>query len=572
MLPSAGAIRNPIAYYATGARPAASARAAPVALYATARGTAVFDVVLRGGRVVDGTGAPWFPADVGLRGGRIAAVGRLDGAPAALDVDATGMTVAPGFVDIHEHSDFTLVADPRAASAVHQGVTTVVPGNCGFSAAPLLDPAGQAGGLYGFVAGLRVDWRTFGEYLDRLRAAAPAVNVAPLVGHGAVRGSVLGFAARAPSGSEAERMRALVGESLDAGAFGLSVGLEYAPGQNAGAAELLGLLGEVRARGRLFTVHVRSRDFRYLPAVEEALTVAEAAGVATQLSHLTARYGALRDADRAVRRRVEQARDRGLDVTCDQHPFTTSNAAATAVLPPWAFAGGRAALRDRLAAPRARARLKAFREPQNKLIVAGQWELISLVAAPHSPQLLGRPLSEVAAERGGDAYDAVFDAMLAELDAGDDPTGVRLWAERYVDEEVLRDALTHPLFMFESDGQVLAADGPLEAVRNPYSYGWVPRFLGTYVRERGWLPLEDAVRRLTAFPARKLGLLDRGLIRPGMCADLVVFDAAALRPNDTPLAPSCYPSGVRDVFVNGVAALRGGALTGARPGRVLRPA
>jgi N-acyl-D-aspartate/D-glutamate deacylase len=417
-----------------------------------------------------------------------------------------------------------------------------------------------------------VDWRTFGEYLDRLRGAGPAVNVAPLVGHGALRGAVMGFAARPPSAGEAGRMRALLGEALGAGAFGLSVGLEYAPSQNAGPEELLDLLAEVRERGRLFAVHVRSRDFRYAQAVEEALDVAERAGVSTQLSHLTARYGALRDADRAVWRRVERARDGGLDVTCDQHPFTTSNAAATSVLPPWAFDGGQAALRARLADPDARARLKAYREPQNKLIVAGQWELISLVAAPHSPHLLGRPLDALAAGRGADPYDVVFDAMLAELDAGDDPTGVRLWAERYVDEEVLRDALTHPLFMFASDGQVLAPDGPLGAVRNPYSYGWVPRFLGTYVRDRAWLPLEDAVRRLTSFPARKLGLADRGLVRPGMWADLVVFDAGALRPTDTPLAPSRFPSGVRDVFVNGVAALRDGAPTGARAGRVLRPA
>ena len=546
-----------------------------MAPYASARETGVFDAVVRNGRVVDGTGAPWFPADVAVRDGRIAAVGRLEGARAALEVDATGMTVAPGFVDIHEHSDFTLVADPRAASAVHQGVTTVVPGNCGFSAAPLLDLAGQRGGLYGYVDGLAPDWQTFGDYLDRLRGTGPAVNVAPLVGHGAIRGAVMGFAARPPSEAEAGRMRALAGEALQAGAFGLSVGLEYAPSQNAGPAELLDLLGEVRERGRLFTVHVRSRDFRYVRAVEEALDVARRAGVATQLSHLTARYGALRDADRAVRRLVARARDEGLDVTCDQHPFTTSNAAATSVLPPWAFDGGREALRARLADPEARADLKAYREPQNKLIVAGQWELISLVAAPHRPDLLGRPLDGLAAERGGgggDPYDVLFDAMLAELDAGDDPTGVRLWAEHYVDEEVLREALTHPLFMFASDGQVLAPDGPLAAVRNPYSYGWVPRFLGTYVRDRGWLLLEDAVRRLTSFPARKLGLADRGLIRPGMWADLVVFDAGALRPNDTALAPSRFPTGVRDVFVNGVAALGGGVATGVRAGRVLRPA
>src|SRR5439155_9453365 len=237
-------------------------------------------------------------------------------------------------------------------------------------------------------------------------------------------------------------------------------------------------------------------------------------------SHLTARYGAIRDADQLVWQKIERARDAGLDLTCDQHPFPTSNAAATSILPPWVFEGGRTAARTRLADPAARERIKAYREPQNKLIVAGQWDLITVVAAPHSPDLLGRPLDQVAEERGGDPYDVLFDAMLAE---GEDLSAVRLRAEKYVDETVLREALAHPLFMFESDGQVLAADGPLATVRNPYSFGWVALLLGTYSRDRGWFRLEEAVRKLTSFPARRLGLADRGLLRAGQRADVVVF-------------------------------------------------
>lgn len=529
----------------------------------------MFDVIIRHGRVVDGTGTPWFPADVALERGAIAAVGRLDGAAAAREVDARGLAVAPGFIDIHEHSDFALVADPRAVSAVHQGVTTVVPGNCGFSAAPLTDPAGEKRARYGYVEGLDVSWRTFGDYLDRLRDAHAAVNVAPLVGHGAIRSAVLGFATRAPEPEELARMQAHLEEALAAGAFGLSIGLEYAPGQNAAPDELVALARVVAGHGRLFAAHIRSRDFRYLQAVDETLAVAHAAGVATQLSHLTARYGALRDADRVVWQRVERARDAGLDVTCDQHPFPFSNAAATSMLPPWAFEGGGTAVRERLADPATRRRIKEYRGPQNKLIVAGQWDLIAIVAAPHSPELLGRPLADVADERGCDPYDVVFDAMLAE---GDDLTAVRLRAEKYVDEEVLRDALAHPLFALESDAQVLAPDGPLAGVRNPYSFGWVAWCLGTYVRDRGWLRLEEAVRKLTSFPARKLGLLDRGLIRPGARADLVVFDPAAVAPNETPLEPNRLPSGFRHVFVNGVHTLADGQATGERAGRVLTPA
>jgi N-acyl-D-amino-acid deacylase len=529
----------------------------------------MFDVLIRGGRVIDGTGAPWYPADVAVLDGRIAAVGRLDGAAAAREYDATGLAVAPGFIDIHDHSDFSLVADPRAASAIHQGVTTVVPGNCGTSAAPMTDLRSTRPALFTYVDGLEVTWQGYGQYLDALRALPLAVNVAPLVGHGAIRARVMGLSADAPSAAQRAAMAGHLKEALDAGAFGLSLGLEYTPGRSATREELLGLCRVAQDHGRFVAAHIRSRDFRYLQSVDEVLGIATEAGVATQLSHLTARYGAVRDADQVVWQKLERARDAGLDVTCDQHPFPTSNASATSILPPWVLEGGPGAARARLADPAARERIKAYREPQNKLIVAGQWDLIAVVAAPHSPHLLGRPLDQVAAERGGDAYDVLCDAMLAE---GDDLSAVRLRAEQYVDETVLREALSHPLFMFESDGQVLAPDGPLAAVRNPYSFGWVALLLGPYCRDRGWFRLEEAVRKLTSFPARRLGLADRGLLRPGLRADVVVFDPAAVRPRDTPLEPSVHPDGFRHVFVDGSLALVYGRQTDARAGRVLRPA
>jgi N-acyl-D-amino-acid deacylase len=532
----------------------------------------MFDIIVRGGRVIDGSGAPWFPADVAITGERIAAVGRLDGALAGQEIDATGLIVAPGFVDVHEHSDFTLLADPRAASAIHQGVTTVVPGNCGFGAAPIAPSGAPRAGLFGYVAGLDLTWRSFGEYLDCLRQAHTAVNVAPLVGHGAIRSSVMGLADRAPRADEQKAMEQHLQESLEAGAFGLSIGLEYAPGQSAQPAEITPLARIVAGTGRLLAAHIRSRDFGYLPAVDEVLAIVRESGVSCQFSHLTARFGALRDADQRVWEVIERNRDEGRDITCDQHPFSFSNAGATSILPPWALEGGPETLRERLADPAARERCKAYRTPQNKLIVAGMWDVISIVAAPQSPDLLGRPLDQVAEERGGDPYDVIFDAMLAEVAAGGTPSSVRLRAEQYVDETVLRDALSHPLYMFESDSQVLAADGPLAAQRNPYSFGWVARLLGPYSRDRGWFRLEEAVRKLTSFPARRLGLVDRGLLLPGMQADLAIFDAATVNPMETPLDPSRYPSGFHHVLVNGVPSLSSGRLTGARAGKVLAPA
>ena len=239
---------------------------------------ATFDVVIRHARVVDGTGSPWFPADVGIVGQRIAAVGRLDGAVAGQEIDASGLVVAPGFIDIHDHSDFTLVVNPSAASAIHQGVTTLVPGNCGFSAAPMTDVAAQKQALYGFVEGLDVSWRTFGQYWETLRHERPSVNVAPLVGHGAIRSAAMGFAIRAPSGEELAAMERLLRDALAAGAFGLSIGLEYAPGQNASPEELTALARVAAEHGRLFTAHIRSRDLGYLQAVDEVLAVVKATG------------------------------------------------------------------------------------------------------------------------------------------------------------------------------------------------------------------------------------------------------------------------------------------------------
>ncbi|MBI3976965.1 MAG: D-aminoacylase [Chloroflexi bacterium] len=526
----------------------------------------MFDCLIVNGRVVDGTGSPWFPADVGIRNGKIAAIGKLAGTAAAQTVDATGLVVTPGFVDVHNHSDFTLLANPSADCAVRQGVTTLVVGNCGLSAAPIREPELVGRFIYGYVPEVPITWRTFGEYLDRVQAGCTAVNVAALVGHCFIRSAAMRFDARPPTAAELADMRRLVHQSLEEGAFGLSFGLEYAPSLNADLAEMVELAGVAVEHGRLVTSHIRNRDFHYVRAVKEMLALVEATGASMQISHLTSRYGAARSDDATVWRLIDEARARGFDITCDMMPSRWGFAQLSKALPAWAFEGGTARLVERLRDPAMREQFKAYRYPQVKALAAGKWDKLVMVLAKRSPEVVGKTLEQVAGERGCDPYDAVLDILLAE---GEDADGIFMAVEDYVDDEILRQALTHPLYMFQSDGWV-APYGPVGPMVNPRSYGWVATLLGELGRDRGWFRLEDAVRRLTSFPAQRLGITDRGLLREGMWGDVAIFNAETIAANDTLFDPGRYPSGVEHVFVNGQWVVERGNQTAALPGKVLR--
>ena len=526
----------------------------------------MLDTAILGGRVVDGTGNAWFPADVGIRDGKIVAIGKLAGAEAARTTDARGLVVAPGFIDIHDHSDMTILANPRADSAVCQGVTTLIPGNCGKSVAPLRDVELARRFIVGYVPEVEITWRSFGEYLDRVEAARPSVNVGALVGHCVVRSAAMGFDARPPSPDELDDMRDLVRQSLEEGAFGLSLGLEYPPGMNAELAELTEIARVVAGHDRFIAAHIRSRDFRYVQAAGEMLAMVEGSGVSFQFSHLTSRYGAALSDDATVWGLIDQSRARGFDVTCDMAPVLWSFSQVTNALPGWAFEGGVGGLLERLRDHEARERMKAHRQPQAKALVAGKWDKFIIVNSKRSPEVVGKTLEQVGEERGCDPHDAVLDILLAE---GEEVDGMFWCVKDYVDEDVLRRALTHPLYMFESDGFV-APYGPDGPMVNPYAYGWVARLLGELGRDKGWFRLEDGVRRMTSYPAQRLGLKDRGLLREGMWADVVIFDAERIAPNDTYFDPGRYPTGIEYVFVNGEVAVEEGKQTEAQAGMVLR--
>jgi N-acyl-D-amino-acid deacylase len=531
-----------------------------------------FDLVLRGGSVVDGSGAPARATDVGIRGGRIDAVADLAGAEARAVLDCRGLVVSPGFVDVHTHSDFTHLLTPHAESLVHQGVTTEVVGNCGFSAAPWRGAAPELQG--GFLAryGFRPDWTDLDGYLGALDAAGSSINCATLVGHNTIRAAVLGLAARPATSDEILAMRLEVERALEQGAVGFSSGLSYSPGHAARADELGTLVSACAARDGVYTTHIRSEDVRLVESVAEALDTARGARAQVQLSHHPAKFPANgRSAETLAM--LDRARASGLDAACDLHPYTAGATWMIQLLPPGAFEGGVASLATRLLEPDFRCAVRdALRQATEmvapvQLIRAGRWDKLRLDYSAATPELVGRDLAGLAAERGEDPFDTLFDIMSAQGEGLADAV-VIAWV---YDERDVVDVMRHPASMIGSDGYTLGPSGPLGAWRfHPRSYGTFPRVLGRYVRERGVLTLEEAVRKMTSIPAARFKLGRRGLVTRGWSADLVAFDPATALDLADYDHPNTLAAGIRHVVVNGARVIENGVHLGARPGRALR--
>ena len=485
---------------------------------------------------------------------------------AAVTVDAAGLVVTPGFVDLHSHSDYTLFLNRNAESAVRQGVTTELVGNCGMSCAPLVDPAHLALVLADYLPGVDVRWRSFGEWLAALAEGGVSVNVAALVGHGALRLAAMGPAPRPASPAETEVMTRLLDACLQEGAFGLSSGLEYPAGRPATREELGALAAVAGRRGGLYATHIRNRDYQYLDAVQEALDTAAAAGVRLQVSHVSPRWGVRDGAAEEALGRIERARESGLDIAFDNHPYVFGRGLVMAALPPWAFEGGLPRLHARLRDPAERARLRQNESPQWKHVHQGRWDLIRIYDAPAARALEGQTVADIAAARHQDPWDVVFDLLLAE---GDHP-GALFWSAPIHRQEDVDATLRDSRSVIMSDGSTVAPYGPCRNVRHIYAYGWSTHVLRRYVRERQVLSLEDAVHKMSGLPARRMGLVDRGTIAPGQRADLVVLDAARAADRATFEQPIAFPEGIHHVFVNGVWTVRASDHTGARAGRILR--
>jgi N-acyl-D-amino-acid deacylase len=512
-------------------------------------------VAIRGGTVYDGSGADGIVADVLIEDGRIATVGEV---PAeAEEVDATGLAVAPGFVDLHSHSDYTLLVDPRAVSAVYQGVTTEVVGNCGFGCFPIREPATARRAVYGYSDDLPITWRSAGEYFEELERARPAVNVASLVPNGQLRLAALGLSDRAADRRERDRMAMLLRDSLAEGAWGYSTGLEYAQEQGATEEEV----AELAALAPFYATHTRRRDDGAADAVAEAIRTGRRAGVRLQISHLVPRNGV--DESRRCLALVERARDDGDDVAFDMHTRTFGLTNLYAALPAWALAADRDGLAEILQDP---ARRDAMRGHRSILSAGGDWSRVVLLDSDAWPQYSRRDLASVAAERGQEPLDAVYDLLLGGIE---ELHRLMVIIHAYTEEQQ-REAFSHPLCVPGSDATTLAPDGRLAHASFHGAYTWAAWFWRFAVRDGAFLSPAEAVHRLTGGPAERLGLRDRGLLRPGLAADVVVFDPSAFAERGTTFEPNRLATGVRDVWVNGVATLRDGRPTSARGGRVLR--
>lgn len=533
-----------------------------------AAGAPPLDLVLANGRVVDGTGAPWFRADVGIRGDRIAAMGDLSKAPARQRIDVQGRIVAPGFIDMLGQSELNLLVDPRVESKIRQGFTTEVTGE-GLSVAPMNGAmiAEQKPWLDRY--GLTVDWTDLDGYWRRFRAARPTVNLATFVGAAQVRGVVLGLGDAQPTPDQLRRMEGEVEKAMRQGALGVSSALIYPPGSYARTPELVALARAAARHGGIYATHVRGEEDQVLDAVGEAIDIGREAKIPVEIWHLKVAFRRNFGRIGAVLERIEAARAQGVDVTADTYPYVAGANGLDANVPAWAKDGGVDAMLARFRDPAQRARIaREIREGG-----PGAWAPFS--AAPPEDILLlscvsqdlkrfmGKRLSEVAAEMGKAPEEALIDLVAA------DRANVTV-ARFLMSEGDVREIMRRPWVAFDTDAPGQATDGPFARdLTHPRAFGTAPRVLGRYVREEKVLRLEDAVRKLTSLPARRVGLWDRGVLRPGMAADVVVFDPDRIVDRATFENPDVYPEGVLHVLVNGRLVLEAGRMTGQRSGRPL---
>ncbi len=537
---------------------------------------ASFDLLIRGGTLIDGTGTPGVRADVGVADDRIRAIGdlsRVDTTGVQRVIDATDRVVCPGFIDPHGHSDATILLDGAIGSHLHQGFTSQLSGNCGDSLAPVTGSSRPLIELAMAPTERGPTWRTFAGYLDAVGDEKLGPNHAFLVGHGTIRGAVVGTAARRATDAELKAMVGHLGEALDAGAIGLSSGLIYPPGIHAPPEELERLVAVTAKRGALYATHLRNESAGLFEALDEALSTIRAAGPGArlQVSHLKA--GALAVHGRAPEAlaRLEAARAEGLDVAADQYPYTAAATTLQVVLPPALLALPHDDIVAALGDPEIRARIKreiAIGAPgwENTAADPG-WQGIRIASSRTHADWAGHSLAELGAEMDRDPADVAFDLL------ADDRLDVAIVIDCMSEADV-EAIMQVPWIAVCTDAGGHRPGHPIlgSGIPHPRAYGSAPRVLGRYVRERGVLPLETAIAKLTSVPAGRLGLSDRGTIRPEAFADLVVLDRATVRDEATYLDPHRYPTGIEHVIVNGVAAILDGRETGMRPGRLLRRA
>ena len=533
--------------------------------------SAAFDLVITNGHVVDGTGSPWYSADIGVRDGKIAAIGNLSAAPRKRTIDAAGKVVAPGFIDMLGQSELTILVDPRLPSKIYQGITTEITGEGG-SVAPLNDAIIQAERSSYDHYHISPDWRTFRQYFARLEKQGMGINVASYVGATQVRRMVLGDDNKQPTAEELDRMKSLVRDAMKDGTVGVSTSLEYAPAPYAKTDELIALAAEGGKFGGIYSTHMRNESDAVLEAIDEAVRIGREAHVPVEIWHLKVagknNWGRMPE----VVARINSARAAGADVTADTYAYTAWFNDFSAFIPQWAHDGGTAKLVERLKDPATRERIR-----KDMLTPSKDWDnewqeipgpeaiMIGVVQNPKLVSLQGKRLSEIAKLWNKDPMDALFDFLI------EDPfAGVAVFGMSQPDVTL---ALQQPWVAIDNDSSGTSPDGILgQEHPHPRAYGTFPRILGKYVREDKALTLEDAIRKMSALPAQRIRLSDRGVLKAGMWADVVIFDPATVRDLATFENPNQLSQGMEYVLVNGVAVIEQGKMTGTLPGKVLHGA
>ena len=531
--------------------------------------TPSFDLVITHGHIIDGTGSPWYSGDIGIRDGKIAAIGNLAAAQRKRTIDAAGKVVAPGFIDMLGQSELTILVDPRLPSKIFQGITSEITGEGG-SIAPLNDAIIQSDrqGYEHFK--VTPDWRTFRQYFARLEKQGMGINLASYVGATQVRRMVLGDDDKQPTPPQLEQMQALVREAMKDGTVGVSTSLEYAPAPYAKTEELIALAAEASKSGGIYATHMRDESASVLEAIDEALRIGREAHIPVEIWHIKVagkdNWGRMPE----VVAKINAARAAGADVSADTYAYTAWYNGFSAFIPPWAHDGGDAKLVERLKDPVTRSRIR-----KDMLTPSKEWDnewqeipgpdaiMIGAVENPALTQLLGKRLSEVAKLWNKDPMDALFDILIQ-----DPSTEVAVFGMSQPDVTL---ALLQPWVAIDNDSEGTSPDGILgQSHPHPRAYGTFPRILAKYVREEKVLTLEDAIRKFSALPAQRMRLTDRGVLKAGMSADVVIFDPATVHDRATFDNPNQLSEGMEYVLINGVPVIDQGKMTGALPGRVLR--
>ena len=524
-----------------------------------------FDLVIEGGLVYDGTGKPPVASDVAIVHDLIAKVGKIGSSRGKTVLGAAGLAVSPGFIDAHDHTDLSLIVNPKAESVIHQGITTLLSGQCGGSPFPISDQIFEeerenAKRIYG----IELDWRDMAGFFSRLEAGGSALNYATFVGHGTIRGRAMGFSDRPPTDQELELMKRLVEDHIRGGAFGISTGLEYTPGSFARPEEVAALCRAAARLGAVYATHMRDEGDRLLESLAESIDAAKASGVRLQISHFKTAYPRNWSKLDAALAMLEQARRDGVEVFCDRYPYIAASTGLSFYFPMWAREGTAGEFVSRLQDLGLDSRLRSHLAEQEKKL--GSWDriILSSITSVKNRVLQGKNVLEAAGEAGKPPYEFMRDLLIEEK-------GMVDMVVFMMNEDNLKKILAHPLVGVGCDGSAVAPYGILGMGKpHPRNYGTFPRVLGKYVREEKILPAEEMIRKMTSVPAARFGFEKRGLIKVGNYADLVVYDPGRIEDRATWVNPHQYPAGIAYVIVNGQVVVDHNEHTGRLPGRILR--